>query len=245
MSASARSCCPIRQNNIDPSLHGPGRVLTYVGMKRIFQIFATLATLVLLIAPAQGQNSTWHEADRALLADIEGYLNRMTTVRARFSQDNADGSYDTGIMWLWRPGRARIEYAPPTDILVVANGTWLIYFDAELDQVSHVPINTGPFRFLLAETVSLEDTVKVTALARGGGLIRLTVVDAGATDNGAVTLVFDETPLQLRQWEVLDPQGFVTVVTLADEVTGESFVSDMFFFPPSARKRDFRVGDHR
>ena len=59
------------------------------------------------------------------------------------------------------------------------------------------------------------------------------------------TWVFDETPLQLRQWEVLDPQGFVTVVTLADEVTGESFDSDMFFFPPSARKRDFRVGDHR
>ena len=80
------------------------------------------------------------------VADIEAYLNDLTTVRARFSQANADGSYDTGILWLWRPGKARIEYSPPTDILVVADGTWLIYFDAELDQVSYVPIDTGPFR---------------------------------------------------------------------------------------------------
>lgn len=216
-------------------------------MTRTKFLSSILAAILLFIAagPAGAQTDAWPAADRALLTDVEDYLNRMTTVRARFSQDNSDGSYDTGIVWLWRPGKARIEYASPTDILVVADGTWLIYFDAELDQVSHVPINTGPFRFLLAEAVSLQDAVTVTALARGGGLIRLTVVDAGNPDGGSVTLVFDETPLQLRQWEVLDPQGFVTVVTLSEEIVGESFDSKMFYFPPSAQTRDFRRGDHR
>jgi outer membrane lipoprotein-sorting protein len=213
--------------------------------RTILSSFLAAFAMVVVSLPVRAETTDWPVADRALISDIEAYLNDLTTVRARFSQANADGSYDTGILWLWRPGKARIEYSPPTDILVVADGTWLIYFDAELDQVSHVPIDTGPFRFLLADTVSLEDTVQVRGLGRSGGLVHLTLIDVENPDDGSVTLVFDEGPLQLRQWEVLDPQGFVTVVTLSEEKVGETFERKMFFFPDSARKRDFRVGAHR
>jgi len=216
---------------------------------------AALAFAALALAPgvpavavesdAGGASPAWPAADRALLKEIEDWLNGLVTVRAEFQQNNPDGGLDSGLLWLWRPGRARIEYAPPTDVLVVADGTWLIYFDAELDQVSHVPIGSGPFRLLLAEHVSLADTVQVVGLARGGGLVRMTVIDPENPDDGSVTLVFDESPLQLRQWEVLDAQGYVTTVTLADARYGESFDRKMFYFPPSARKRDFRVGEHR
>ena len=184
------------------------------------------------------------EADRALLARIEGYLDGLTTLRARFTQANADGSEDHGVLWLARPGHARIEYAPPTDILVVADGTWLIYYDAELDQVSHVPLGTGPFRFLLEDDVKLSGEVAVTSLEVGAGLVRVTLVDRERADEGRVTLVFDAEPLSLRQWQVLDAQGFLTTVTLDDQVAGESYPRRMFYFPDSARKRDFREGEH-
>ena len=121
-------------------------------MKQIWQfcVFGALALFGGAFAAAWAQQQTeetWPEGDRAVLAEVETYLNALTTVRAGFVQTNSDGSIDSGILWISRPGRARIEYAPPTEILLVADGTWLVFFDAELDQVSHIPIDSGPFPF--------------------------------------------------------------------------------------------------
>jgi len=221
-------------------------------MKQIWQtlVFGALGLIGGALTSAWAQDSAaqnWPEGDRAVLSEVETYLNKLTTVRAGFVQTNADGTLDSGIMWISRPGRARIEYAPPTDVLLVADGTWLVYFDAELDQVSHIPIDSGPFRFLLAETMKFDDAVNVTAISRSSGLARVTLVDAENPHDGQVTLVFDESPFSLRQWEVLDAQGYLTVVTLTDEIVGESFDDTMFHFPtnPSARPRNFRIGQHQ
>lgn len=220
-------------------------------MRRIWHtlLFGALGLFGLAQSIAWAQQTVpqdWPQGDRTMLAQIEAYLNALTTVRAGFIQTNADGTLDSGIMWISRPGRARIEYAPPTEVLLVADGTWLVYFDAELDQVSHIPIDTGPFRFLLSDSMTFDDSVRVTAISRGNGLARVTLVDPENPHDGQVTLVFDESPLALRQWEVLDPQGYLTVVTLTDEVTGERFDDAMFYFPtnPGARQRNFRIGRH-
>jgi outer membrane lipoprotein-sorting protein len=211
----------------------------------MFMMLSRILAAVLLFAAGTAQAAapeSWPAGDREQVARIEAYLEAMTTVRANFLQVNADGTLDSGIMWLWRPGLARIEYAPPTEVLMVATGTWLVYFDAELDQVSHIPADSGPFRFLLDEEVRFGEGVALRGLARAGGLLKLTLADADDPGAGSVTLVFDETPMALRQWEVRDAQGFLTIVTLTDAVTGESFERDWFYFPDSARKPDFRIG---
>ncbi len=206
---------------------------------------AAAAALAAPATAAAQEAAPWPSPDAAAVAAVESYLNGLPTVRARFEQSNRDGSTERGVMWLWRPGLARIEYSSPTDVLLVADGMWLVYFDAELDQVSHIPIAAGPFRFLLNERVSLAgDDVRVRALERDGGMLRLTMVDPQAPGDGEVTLVFDEDPLALRQWEVVDAQGYLTVVRLTDAVLGERFERDWFYFPESARTRDFRVGEH-
>ena len=206
---------------------------------------ALLAGTFATTAAGAAAPAAWPAGDREQVARIEAYLESMTTVRATFVQANADGSLDSGTMWLWRPGLARIEYAPPTEVLMVATGAWLVYFDAELDQVSHIPADSGPFRFLLDEDVSFGDGVEVLSLSRSGGLLKLTLADADDPDAGSVTLVFDDSPLALRQWEVRDAQGTLTIVTLTETVVGESFDRDWFYFPDSARKRDFRIGETR
>ena len=204
-----------------------------------------LTTILVVFAAGAAEAAApdiWPAGDREEVKRIEAYLESMTTLRANFLQANADGTLDSGIMWLWRPGLVRIEYAPPTEVLMVATGNWLVYFDAELDQVSHIPADSGPFRFLLDEEVRFGEGVEVRELARGSGLLKLTLADAEDPGAGSVTLVFDETPMTLRQWEVRDAQGFLTIVTLTDAVVGENFDRDWFYFPASARKPDFRIG---
>ena len=216
------------------------------GLRTWVRRAGALAALCALAWPAAAQRDAapeWAIPDVEIVAEVERYLNALPTVRARFSQRNADGSVDRGEIWLWRPGLARVEYAPPTDLLLVADGTWLVYFDAELDQVSHIPMGSGPFRYLLADRVSLGGEARVVGIERGDGQLRIAIEDREAPEDGSVTLVFDEAPLMLRQWVVVDPQGYRTTVSLQNTVLGERFDRDWFYFPESARRPDFRLSE--
>ena len=209
-------------------------------MRRALAALLALAAWAAVPQHASAEEPGWADAAAA----VEAYFDGLPTLRTGFTQINADGSENRGLIWLWRPGLVRVEYSPPDDVLLVADGTWLIYYDADLDQVSHVPIGSGPFRFLLAEEISLGGDLEMVGLRRGGGLLRVVLQDPEAPDDGTLTLIFDEFPMQIRQWEVFDAQGYLTIVTLTDPVWGESFDRDWFYFPASARTRDFRIGDH-
>lgn len=225
-------------------------------VRRLLGAAAFAVAAVVSAAAQELQPQRWSFPDAQTIHEVQNYLDELPTVRARFLQTNHDGSLERGLLWLWRPGLVRIEYSPPTELLLVADGTWLVYFDADFDQVSHIPIGVGPFRFLLAENVDLFEDVLVSGVERRNGhvlvngvgrqqeTLRLTIRDKEAPDEGWVTMVFTERPLALRNWEVVDPQGFLTVVQLYDEVRGERFDRDWFYFPERARKPDFRIGDH-
>ncbi len=183
------------------------------------------------------------EADS--LARVEAYLNKLQTMRARFLQVGTDGAFAEGLFWLARPGHARFEYAPPVDLLLVADGTWLIFFDAELDQVTHIPIGSGPFRFLLGEEVRFDDEILVEEVERQRGIIRVRLRDADKPGEGSVTLQFEENPMRLRQWEVIDAQGTQTAVTLSEIETGLDLDRALFRFTANDQKNpEFRMGDH-
>ena len=114
-------------------------------------------------------------------------------------------------------GRLRIDYQPPVPVLVVADGTFLIYYDRRLEQVSYVPLASTPASILLDDRISLaEDSLVVTGYERAGNLILVTVARADNPGEGSITLGFKENPLQLAEWSVTDAQGIVTLVTLLE-----------------------------
>ena len=72
----------------------------------------------------------------AAIERVEAYLNSVKTLSARFLQIDAAGTVTHGQLYLRRPGRLRFEYDPPSPLLLVADGVWLILHDKELDQVN-------------------------------------------------------------------------------------------------------------
>ena len=84
------------------------------------------------------------EDDAAAVARVEDYLNAITTLRANFVQVAADGSIAEGTLYIARPGRLRIEYAPPVEIEMVSDGEWLTYIDGEIGQISQMPLSETP-----------------------------------------------------------------------------------------------------
>lgn len=194
------------KRSIMPALPAPQLALALV-----LAFAACLASL-----PARSQPASLTEADRAVIAQVETYFAAIDTMRARFVQQNPDGSFYSGTFYLDRPGRMRLEYDPPVPYLYVSSGYWLTFWDAELEQRSDTPIGSTLADFFVREEVSLSGDVTVAGIHRQGGLVEVSIVQTDDPGAGQLVMVFSEESLRLESWVIFDPQGRTTAVTLTD-----------------------------
>ena len=169
-------------------------------------------------------------AERDDVLRIEAYLNGIDTLQARFLQVSSQGGTAEGDVYLARPGRMRIEYDPPVPVLIVADGSWLIYYDSELDQTTYLRLSATPAAILVDDVSLFSGDLAVTAFERAAGVLRVTVTRADEPLEGALTLVFTDRPLALKQWTVVDAQGIATTVSLIGTRFGISLDDDLFRF---------------
>jgi outer membrane lipoprotein-sorting protein len=193
-----------------------------------------------LVPGAVSAQAALSERDQAAVVRVEAYLNRIQSIRADFIQIAPDGSLSEGTFSLQRPGRVRFEYAPPSPIQIVGDGKWLILYDAELDQVTRVSIDSTPFSVLLAPTIRLGGRVSVQKVEREPGVLRLVVQDQEKPEEGAITLVFSDKPLQLREWLVRDAQGLETTVYLNQVEFNPPLDPELFVFVDPQPFRDVK-----
>ena len=191
---------------------------------------AALLALAVLFSPPRAEAQIFSPEQIADINRIQAYLNQLTTIDSRFVQIDPQGVFSEGTLFLSRPGKMRFEYDPPTPLLLVSDGTWFIYVDKELEEVSHIPLDSTPAAFLLREEISLNDTYKVMDVASGNGLVTMDVIERHAPENGRVQLVFEDRPLQLKQWNVTDAQGYDTRVTLINSRFGRELDDELFRF---------------
>lgn len=186
--------------------------------------FAALALLVLGAAPAGAEAvaAPLSPTDRADIARIEGYLNALTTMESRFLQFSEQGVAE-GRIYLDRPEHMRIEYAPPVPVLMVASDLLLMFYDTQLNQTTFLPVSETPAGFLLDEDLKLSGDLMVTEFERGAQTFRLTIVETDTPDTGSVTLTFEDKPLRLAKWRVIDAQGAEVEVALLDPKFGVTF----------------------
>jgi outer membrane lipoprotein-sorting protein len=194
---------------------------------------ATLASPFILRGARadNAQQVALSETDRADVARIEGYLNGLSTVKASFQQYTDSEGLAFGRIYLRRPGRLRVEYDPPSEIVLVADGTLLSYYDSELNHIEQVPLNLSPMWFLLRRNVKLGGDVTVTQFQRRSGSIMIGLVQSDEPDAGSVQLEFGDKPLELRQWTITDSAGSTVRVGLYDAEFGGQLANELFATP--------------
>jgi outer membrane lipoprotein-sorting protein len=184
-----------------------------------------IAFLLLIAAPALAAS----EADTAALRKAESYLNGITSLQARFVQVDYDGKTHEGDLYISRPGKMRLVYDPPTPIVMVADGKFLIYVDTEMKNVSHIDLDDSPAGLLLKKDLSFNDpSVKLLGVKQGTGTVEITASMAKDPAAGKLTMVFSDAPFELRQWRVLDAQRKEVVVTLDNVRTGVKLDPKLF-----------------
>lgn len=150
----------------------------------------------------------------AQIAEIESYLSKLRSLRADFIQIEPSGGASSGNLYYLRPDKMRLDYDKPNPVLIVANGSQVIYHDRKLDQVSYIFTNQTPLAFLLKKKVKLSGKVTVTDVEELNGEIMLTLVQSDEPELGTVELAFGKQPLELRRWSVTDAQGLTTHILL-------------------------------
>lgn len=160
------------------------------------------------------------EEQKILLEEIESYFDTVDTLSSRFVQFNMDGTVYQGDLIIDRPGKMRIDYDSPIPYLIIADGDFYIFVDEQLEEASHIPIGLTPAHMLLRQPMRLGEELSVLDAARDSGALFITVAQKEAVDAGTLTLAFQEEPLALKQWTVIDAQGIVTRVLLVDPAVG-------------------------
>jgi outer membrane lipoprotein-sorting protein len=188
---------------------------------------ATRFALCLICVPflAAADTPTEAQIDR-----IESYLNTLRTLEARFVQNNPDGGFAQGKLYLHRPGRMRFIYDPPVPLQLYADGNLLIHVDTELEQVSHYPLEETPAHFLLRADINFRKGLTVKRYEHANKVVRIELVDGKNSDIGSVILTFSDAPLQLRSWTITDAQGLRTELALVDARFGGQLDPGLFRF---------------
>jgi outer membrane lipoprotein-sorting protein len=174
---------------------------------------------------------TLNAADAADLHRIETYLNDIKTLQAGFEQFNPDGSTSAGDITMSRPGKVRFEYQPPVKMVIISDGDYVAVDDTELKSVQFFPVDSTPVWFLLREGITLSGDVTVTAFERGPKTFRVTAVQTKDPGQGSISLVFADSPLELKSWTILDAQGRATTVALTDARLGGALPDSLFRLP--------------
>jgi outer membrane lipoprotein-sorting protein len=206
---------------------------------RLPQILRLLALFALFPPPAGAQTTAVPPVSQASdLASIENYLNGLTTAQADFTFAAPDGTVTHGVFDLSRPSKLRFEYTEPKGNLLIADGDYVIFWDAQQKEQSNLPISSTPLDFLLRPKVSLTNGVKVTAFEHSGGVIHATLVRSKSEGDGSVTVAFGDNPVELRGWRLVDGQGQTTDVTFSNWKFGMSLDPKLFHFvDPNHGKR--------
>jgi outer membrane lipoprotein-sorting protein len=152
--------------------------------------------------------------DQALVDKATAYLQGLKSVTGRFTQTSFNGSTSTGAFYMQRPGKARFQYDPPAQMVVVSDGYNVSVVDSRLKTHDQYPLGRTPLVILLARQVRLDRGVVVTQVDQTADGFAITARDGRKEASGRITLNFSNDPIALRGWSVIDAQGRETKVTL-------------------------------
>ena len=190
--------------------------------------FAALGVALALAAavPAAAQGSG------ATIERLEAYLTGLRSIESDFVQSSSEGGFARGRLYVRRPNRLRLDYKPPSTLQIYADGSWLIYVDTELEEVTHIPIARTPAAFLVGKTVSFSGAVTVAGMKQDRETIRIELVRSEEPEAGSAILTFGRNPLVLKGWTVIDAQGVRTRVGLLKPRFNGPVDSSVFRFDP-------------
>ena len=168
-------------------------------------------------------------SNREAVERANAYFTNLGTLVADFTQVGGDGRRSSGTLYLQRPGKVRFDYAPPSTLEVIADGSSVAVRDRKLATQDLYSISQTPLKFLLRERVNLGQDIAIRGVSSDADSVRIALEDRSTLGGvSRITLYFDPKVETLSQWRIVDPQGFQTVVVLDKAQRGRQMDPSLF-----------------
>lgn len=204
-------------------------------MKRFFLIIALMFVLLPGIrgwaADAAVDVPAASVADPAGdIARIESYLQHLTTAKANFLQNTEGSKTASGVFYLSRPGKMRFAYNEPANSFLVADGDYIYFWDAPMKQASQTSLDATIANLLLRPDIKLSGDITVDTVSHLDDEIMVMLHLTKDPNLGTMTMRFQNEPLKMLGWRVVDAQGVVSDVSLDQMETGMTLDKKLFYF---------------
>lgn len=154
-------------------------------------------------------------AQNAVVDSVNTYLTNLRTMTARFTQESADGSVIGGTFYMQKPGKLRFEYDAPSPAMIIADGEIMAVFDSKSNRgPQRYPQSKTPLSLLTRNDIDVTKSHFVRLIETRGGQVHMTMYDPEKPENGTIRMVFDQNPMELREWVIIDGAGLESVVKL-------------------------------
>ena len=203
------------------SLRRPGAVLGI--------IIAASALMLASCAP-RAERPAFDQSQSLEINDIAHYLDSLKHLEASFTQSGSFGE-GSGLIWLDRPGKLRIDYAGPQSSVMVANAGRLVVFDRHTRATTTMSVSRTPLGLLLAPVIDLSTDVTVTSLTHEQDGTQITLQKTSAPSQGTLTLALGGHPRRLIAVSVVDARGRVLTMSLYNLRSDPVLTPDLFANP--------------
>ena len=160
---------------------------------------------------------------------VKEYLNNLNSLEADFFQVSSNGNIKEGKIYLSIPGKLRISYKKPDNLLITSNGFWLTVQDKKLKQTNNFPLNQSPLNLFLNKKINFNEDEFQIKSEISSGIITITFLENEKLNRSTFKLIFTKMPLRLKKWVIIDEFKNETSVLLQNLVTGNKYSNALFF----------------
>ena len=191
----------------------------------IIRYFSVIISLIILIS-SQAVSS---DQQKLLKIKIENFFVSLNTLEADFIQVSPSGNISNGKIFIDLPGKLRLDYNKPSNLLITCKGFWLVIQDRKLKSTNNIPIQQTPFSILLDKNINFNNKKIILDLKKSLGIITLKVKLAENPQAGELILEFSDNPFILKKWIIKDIIGDETTVLIQNTKFGHKLPFELFF----------------
>ena len=160
---------------------------------------------------------------------VEKFFKNLKTLEADFIQVSPSGKTSDGKFFLDLPGKLRIDYNHPNNILITTKGFWIVIQNRQLKSTNNIPLNQTPFSILLENKINFNNKDLIVELQKKLGIIEVKVKLAKNKQAGELILEFSAKPFQLKKWIIRDLVGDETTVLIQNAKYNQKLPFTIFF----------------
>jgi outer membrane lipoprotein-sorting protein len=191
----------------------------------IIRYFSLIISLIILIS----SKAVSSDQQKLLKTKIENFFVTLNTLEADFIQVSPSGNISNGKIFIDLPGKLRLDYNKPSNLLITCKGFWLVVQDRKRKSTNNIPLQQTPFAILLDKKINFNNNKIILDLKKSLGIISLKVQLAENVKAGELILEFSDNPFILKKWIIKDIIGDETTVLIQNTKFGHKLPFELFF----------------